>query len=238
MRHRWVQAAGSWIGFDILGQIVYASNHSMAYSYFGRDIPWFRVLGYLPWVGLLPYLIARAMSDGVPRRRLHMLAVGSFVSVVIVESLGNALDAWTNYGDAPLKYLVVAPQMAPVPIVGGYLLLADSLSGWTRVLAAFVISTVALPMVFASASWPLYVGLNADLPAFMDWLMGGAMLALTGFTVLAATQLAQNHWRVRKLELSGCRAESRSVHTPGEDVPAPDPQCRPAPPGSRRVDTT
>jgi hypothetical protein len=188
--------------YDILGKIVYASNHPVAYSYFGRDIPWFLVVGYLPWVGLLPYLISRAMSRGIPRQRLHLLAFGSFISVVIVESFGTAFDAWTYYGDVPLKFLVVAPQMAPVPIVGGYLLfaLADSLAGWKRVLAAFVISTVALPMVFASASWPLYVGLNADLPVFVDWLLGAAMLALTVFTVLAATQLAQNHWRLRELE--------------------------------------
>jgi hypothetical protein len=103
-----------------------------------------------------------------------------------------------------LKFLVVAPQMAPVPIVGGLLLfaVADRLAGWKRVGAAFAISTVALPMVFASASWPLYVGLNADLPVIVNWLLGIAMLGLTAGTVAAATKLGENHRRLIELETS------------------------------------
>lgn len=188
--------------YDILGKIVYAGNHSMAYTYFGREIPWFLVIGYLPWVGLLPYVLAQAMREGISRRTLHLLAFGSFVSVVIVETLGTHFDAWAYYGDAPLKFLVVAPQMAPVPIVGGFLLfaVADGLVGWKRMVAAFAISTVALPMVFASASWPLYVGLNAELPTAVNWLLGIGMLTLTAGTVSVTTQLVSRHRRLLQLE--------------------------------------
>lgn len=92
--------------------------------------------------------------------------------------------------------------MAPVPIVGGFLLfaVADRLSGWKRAVAAFAISTVALPMVFASASWPLYDGLNADLPVVVNRFLAIAMLALTAATVAAATQLGENHRKFLELE--------------------------------------
>lgn len=79
--------------YDILDKIVYADNHPMAYAYFGREIPWFLVIGYLPWVGLLPYLVAQAMRNGVPRSKLHWLAFGSFVSVVVFETLGTSFAA-------------------------------------------------------------------------------------------------------------------------------------------------
>jgi hypothetical protein len=179
--------------YDILGKIVYAENHPMAYNAFGRDIPWFLVLGYLPWVGLLPYLISRAMHAGISRAKLHGIAFASFLSVVVVESIGTSFDAWMYYGEAPLKFLVVAPQMAPVPIVGGFLLfaVADRLFGWRRLIAGFAVSTLALPMVFASASWPLYVGLNSDLPVVIDWILGAAMLGLSVAVVTATTKLAQ-----------------------------------------------
>jgi hypothetical protein len=152
--------------YDLLGLIVYAGNHPMAFTSFGRSVPWFLVIGYLPWVGLLPYLISRGMHAGVSRTKLHLLAFISFLSVVVVESIGTSFDAWTYYGAPPLKFLVVAPQMAPVPIVGGFLLfaVADRYTGWRRIAVGFIVSTLALPMVFASASWPLYVGLNSDLP--------------------------------------------------------------------------
>lgn len=78
------------------------------------------------------------------------------------------------------------------------------------VLAAFAISTVALLMVFASASWPLYVGLNADLPVVVNWVLAIAMLALTAATVAAATQLGENHRKF--LELEGNTRLQASAH--------------------------
>ena len=179
--------------YDILGQIVYASNHPFAYNGMGRDIPWFLVIGYIPWVGLLPCFVARMMASGSPRRTLHLLAAGSCASVIVVETLGNMFDGWDYYGEAPLKYLVVAPQLAPVPIVGGLLIYAFAypLQGWKRAGVALVVSTVALPIVFAGASWPLYVGLNFDLPIWIDWILGIAMLSLTAGFVVGATSVAE-----------------------------------------------
>lgn len=186
--------------YDILGKIVYAENNPMAYSAFGRDVPWFLVIGYIPWVGVLPIFIARLMEKGVDKSVFYKIAFGSFISVVAVESLGNYFNGWTYYGEAPLKYLVVAPQMAPVPIVGGMLLyvLAFPLKGWKRLVAAFSISTLALPMVFASASWPLYLGLYVEnLPPFMYWVAGFAMLAFTVLMVVGAALIAEEIHQVR-----------------------------------------
>jgi hypothetical protein len=185
--------------YDILGKIVYASNNPMAYVAFGRAVPWFLVLGYVPWVGLAPYLIAGWIESGVPRARLHWLAAGSMLSVVVIETLGNLTQTWGYYGVPPLKYLVVAPQMAPVPIVGGVLLyaLAWPLSGWRRAVVGFAISTLALPMVFASASWPLYFGLYVDLPVPVRWAAGVLMLLFTTGMVVGATSIG---YRLRRTE--------------------------------------
>ena len=50
--------------FDVLGVLTYAVNLDTAYSAFGRDIPWTLIVGYIPWVGLVPYLLYRLMSFG------------------------------------------------------------------------------------------------------------------------------------------------------------------------------
>ncbi len=186
--------------YDILGKIVYAQNHAMAYTAMGRDVPWFLVIGYVPWVGALAVAIARMMANGVDRRVLHCIALGSCLSVVVVEVLGNHFNGWIYYGEAPLKYLVVAPQMAPVPIVGGLLLysLVFPLTGWSRSLAAFSVCTLALPMVFASASWPLYFGLYANMPTFMNWIAGAAMLGFSVAMVVGATSIGQEIYRARQ----------------------------------------
>ena len=76
--------------YDILGKIVYAEDNPMAFHAFGRSVPWFLVIGYLPWVGLAPYLVYRAMESGVSRRRLHIVAAALFGSVMCVEIMGNS----------------------------------------------------------------------------------------------------------------------------------------------------
>lgn len=182
--------------YDILGKIVYAENNPMAYHAFGRAIPWFLVLGYLPWVGLAPYLVFKAMQGGVSRRALHIAAGILFVSVACVEIFGNSLHLWTYYGEAPMKYLGVAPQAVTYPMVGGFLLyaLASQLRGWRRVLTGFTISVMILPIGYAATSWPGYFALYADLPPVLDWLASAALLALCAAMAAGATYLAER-WR-------------------------------------------
>lgn len=178
--------------YDELGKIVYAADNVRAYTAFGRDIPLFLVLGYVPWVGLLPVLVSRMMARGVSRRRLHAIAFASFASVVVVETLGTRAGAWTYYGEPPLKYLGVAPQMAAVPIVCGFLLYAvgGARTGPARVLL-FLVPTVALPAVYASAGWPMYVALHADVPRVVDIAAGLLTLMLCAAIVTATTSAAR-----------------------------------------------
>ncbi|WP_424055414.1 hypothetical protein [Mycobacterium sp.] len=182
--------------YDILGKIVYAENNPMAFTAFGRAIPWFLVIGYLPWVGLAPYIVYKKMEAGISRRTLHIAAALLFVSVVIIETFGNLLHLWLYYGEAPMKFLVVAPQQVALPMLGGFLLyaLAGQASGWRRPAIGFVVAAVALPIVYAGASWPVYVALYADRPAALDWILSAVMLGLcVGFAV-ASTSLAEK-WR-------------------------------------------
>lgn len=182
--------------FDILGKIVYADELATAFSAFDRDIPWALVIGYVPWVGLLPYLISRAMAAGWSRARLHWIAVAAVSSVWLVEAVNLWLSAWEYYGEPPLKYFGGVAAMAGMPLVGGLLLyvFAEPLRGWARVLAGVVTPTVALPMVFAATGWPLYVALYSDLPKIADYAAIALLIALIAAVVAATTWLAER-WR-------------------------------------------
>ncbi|WP_426565402.1 hypothetical protein ACPPVT_03225 [Angustibacter sp. McL0619] len=181
--------------YDFLGKLVYARDNPVAFTAFDRSIPWFLVFSYVPWVGLLPYLIARAIGAGMSRGRLHAVAAGSFTSVVVVEFIGTSLHTWGYYGVVPLKFLPVAPQMAAAPIVTGFLLYTSDqlLRGWHRIFLV-VIPTLAFPMVFASVSWPLYVANHSDLAPVANWLVAIVMLCLTVAVIGGTTALAAR-WR-------------------------------------------
>jgi len=182
--------------YDILGKIVYAENNPMAFSAFGREVPWFLVIGYLPWVGLAPYVVYRKMEGGISRLTLHIAAALLFLSVVIIETFGNVLHLWLYYGEAPMKFLVVAPQTVAYPLVGGFLLyaLAGEATGWRRSAVGFVATAVVLPIGFAATSWPVYIALYSDLPVALDWILSAVMLGLCAAMAVAATFLAER-WR-------------------------------------------
>lgn len=95
-----------------------------------------------------------------------------------------------------MKFLVVAPQQIAVPLVGGFLLyaLAGQATGWRRPAIGFVVAAIALPIVYAGASWPVYVALYSDLPAALDWVLSLVMLGLCVGMAVASTFLAEK-WR-------------------------------------------
>lgn len=181
--------------YDILGKITYADDHVMAYTAFGREIPLFLVLGYLPWVGLLPWVLSRMMAAGISRTRLHVIAAFTFLSVVVVETLGTTLEAWTYYGEPPMKYLGVAPQAMAFPILGGFLLyaLARWATGWRRLLLIFV-PTLILPTVYAAGSWPMYVANYADVGPAVEWLSAATSMFIL-VLVLVSTTAAVARWQ-------------------------------------------
>jgi hypothetical protein len=178
--------------FDVLGKIVYAQNHPVAFTALGRSTPWFLVIGYVPWVGLLPYLIARGMADGWSRRRLYLIAIAGVSSVVGVELINLWLRAWEYYGETPLKYFGGVAAMAAVPLAGGYLIyaVADHLRGVARAVAGFLIPTMVLPMIFAATGWPLYIALYAHASGVVDWLAIAMLCVLIVAAVAGIAEMA------------------------------------------------
>ncbi|MCW3013982.1 MAG: hypothetical protein JWO02_1074 [Solirubrobacterales bacterium] len=181
--------------FDVLGKITYADDNPTMYSAMGRDIPVFLVIGYIPWVGLVPWILARRIQAGLSRRSMHVIAVSSFLSVVVVETVGTSLKAWTYYGEPPLKYLGVAPQMAAVPILGAFCLYALQpwATGRRRGLMLFV-PMLPLPAVYASASFPMYIAGYADVGAGVRWLAAATSMFFCVATVVCTTA-AVDRWR-------------------------------------------
>jgi hypothetical protein len=155
--------------FDVLGKIVYAQNNVIAFTALGRDVPWFLVIGYIPWVGLLPYVIARAMAAGWSGRQLYSISAAGVLSVAFTEFVNTFIHAWSYYGRTPLQLFGGVAAMACVPLAGGFLLYALALPrrGVPRLLAGFFIPLMTLPMMFAGVGLPLYLALYTDASLVM-----------------------------------------------------------------------
>jgi hypothetical protein len=190
--------------YDVLGKLVYARAPSgyIAYTAFGRHIPWTLVIGYVPWVGLVPYILSRQMAGGASRSRLHLIALGLTVSVGVVEIV-NALwlHGWRYYAPYSARGVLAGGiiQMSSIPIVCGFLfyVFAERVSGVRRALLGIVIPTMALPLVMAATSWPLYVSNYAEIPQWLRWAAAALAIAFCVLAVLAVTYMAER-WRGRE----------------------------------------
>jgi hypothetical protein len=181
--------------YDILGNLVYTQSPDVAYHAFGRAIPWTLVVGYEPWVGLMPYVLYRLMASGVARARLHQIAAGLIGSVLLIEIV-NALwlKDWKYYGESSWRGVLGGGviQMAAMPLLLAllYFMLAHGARGWRRALAGLVLPAMALPMVFAGTSWPLYVSNHANLPTGIDWAAAALSIAFCFVAVPVITSVA------------------------------------------------
>ncbi len=182
--------------FDILGKIAYAQNNPVAFTAFGRPIPWFLVVGYIAWVGLFPYVIARWMAAGWSKRRLYLVSLLGVLSVVGTEVVNRFLHGWVYYGEPPLQFFGGVAAMASVPLVAGFLLYALALpaTGFRRVLAGLFIPLMSLPMMFAATGFPLYIALYGDFPPLLDYVAVGALLVLISVAVIGTVRLTET-WR-------------------------------------------
>jgi hypothetical protein len=166
--------------WDLAGQIVYAQNQKILYTSFGdRGIPVFLLAGYVGWVATLGLAYSRAMARGITPQRLYQLAAASFASVLLIELVGTGSNMWDYYGQRPAALLVVAPQMAPCPLICGFMIHHYRRFAHGPSLVGFVaIPGMALAGTFAMTSWPIYYVLNSHVPAFWNWVAAVSMLSI------------------------------------------------------------
>jgi hypothetical protein len=213
--------------FDVLAKLVYPDNLDVAYSAFGRDIPWTLVVGYLPWVGLMPYLLYRLMASGAPRAQLHKIAAGLIGSVALVELLNATwLHAWKYYGETAWRGVLGGGimQMAAMPLVCAllYYLLADRMTGWRRASMGLIVPAVSLPLVFGATTWPLYFSNYTKLPAAVDWIAAGLTIALCLLAIPIITRIAQRWHAGEALLGPGNGRQARSADGRGVRDGEPD----------------
>jgi hypothetical protein len=173
-------AVGVEATFDVLGKIHYAQNsHPMIYESFGQHLPAHLIFGYIPFCGVLPFILALKMREGLTRRTLVIVALATGVAGAMIDGLGALTNSWGYYGSAPSNLLGVAPQMAGEPLVGAALLmlLIPLLRGpW--ILALVLLPGSVLAGAYAFSGWPTYVVIHANAPGWANWVAGAITLAI------------------------------------------------------------
>ena len=89
---------------DVLGKCWFP-NETIAYSAYGRDVPWWVVFCYVIFFGNLPYLFARAFQRGLLKQAFWKSIAAGFVFNAIIEVPVLQADVYTYYGNQPFEVL-------------------------------------------------------------------------------------------------------------------------------------
>lgn len=169
---------------DILGKCWFPPE-TIAYTAYGRDVPWWVVCCYGIFFGNLPFLFARAFQKGITKGLFWRSIAAGFAFNALIEMPVLAADVYTYYGNHPFN-------------VGGFPLWWMFVNTGGALSAGFLIWRFGLPLVERRpallAAVPLVTG-----PTYLAWsvivglplhttLNTGASLALT--TVAGAVTIA------------------------------------------------
>lgn len=169
--------------FDVLGQLTYAESPYVAFTSFGREIPWMLLAAYLAMVAVAPYLLARRMATGLSRTQLYWTATGLLLSSAMVEAI-NAVwwHAWRFYGESPWRGVLAGGliQIAAWTFVGAFVLYSidTQFQGWKRLFLGLVAPGVTFVGVFFATSWPMYLANYSDVSSRIAWMAAAVSVVL------------------------------------------------------------
>ena len=191
---------------DVLVLFWYPTSDSLvAFSAFGRDVPWFVVIGYGWYVGGLPYLVYRMIDNGIQPRSFWKL----FVAIMAIDMVGISVPVLMGvcgfYGNQPYDIWGYPFWWAGLdgahPMLGGLVLywLVPKLPKPFQPLAVFLTPAILLGAVSGATVWPIALALNTGLSTAMVQLAGAATFVL-GTMLVAASVLRLSG--VRRNQLS------------------------------------
>lgn len=169
---------------DILGKCWFP-NKGIAYTAYGRQVPWWVVFCYVIFFGNLPYLFVRGFQKGIKKRFFWQCIAAGFAFNALIEMPVLSVDVYTYYGHQPFN-------------LGGFPLWWMFVNTGGALSAGFLIWRFGLPLVQRRPALLAAVPL-VTAPTYLAWsvivglplhttLNTGASLALT--TVAGAVTIA------------------------------------------------
>jgi hypothetical protein len=172
---------------DILVLVWYpVTDYLVAFKAFGRHVPWLVPIGYVWFVGGLPYLVYRLLCVGIYGRRLWwVFACIMVIDCIAITAAFVLAGVGGFYGKQPFNLWGYPFWWAGLdgaqPIVGGvglYWLVPRLNKGWQKALAAVLMPTMSLGATSGAVVSPIALALNTDQPRHIMHLAGAATFAL------------------------------------------------------------
>ena len=175
---------------DLIGHCYFPNDYAIAYTAYGRGIPWWVVTAYVAYFGGLTWLNSEFLRTGPTRQRMWTIIGAVFVLNLILEMPPLANKVYLYYGDQPfmvggfpLNWLVINAlgSLFAAALVARF---ATFFTGHRQLLL------VAVPYATYFMSWvvhvPLFTLLNSEVSSTVRWIAAAVcgVLALVSMDAL------------------------------------------------------
>ncbi|MFX0578502.1 hypothetical protein [Nocardia nepalensis] len=205
-----LESPGDW-----LGATWYPYNSPWVFvDVLNRPMPFYLLLTYASYFPLGFWMCYRVLKQGPSFRSIVMLWVGGAIVNCMVEITFTQLGAHNYYGNNPVRifglplYSII--QNGAFPIFGGILLVHAHMY-WRGRHELWLIP--AIPVGFISfavcATWPMYLGLNLDLPTPLMWV---AAIAAVTLNLVLCLAIFRSAWLRRLQETAQAKLHGEARH--------------------------
>ncbi|HEY4409629.1 MAG TPA: hypothetical protein VGO87_07090 [Acidimicrobiia bacterium] len=189
---------------DLVGKCWFP-HKQIAFTVYGRGIPWWVVCCYVLFFGNLPYLFARAFEKGMTRRFFWQAMAAGFAFNAVIEIPFLNTNVYTYYGHQPFN-------VAGFPLWWMFVNTGGALSAGVLIWRFFLPALRSKPGLMAAVpfltgptylAWslvvglPLHTALNSEAALWVTTLTGAVTIGLALGAYHLYTQIActDGAWR-------------------------------------------
>lgn len=176
---------------DLVGHLRWSENiHGPAFTNFGIPVPLLIPPCYALFMGLEAYWIWSIIQKGINKRAFFLMFAAVGISDAIMEHPGVIMGVYEYYGQQPFEFykfpfywsFINGAAICSIAVVLHFV--------WPRVqgkglkmLWVIPIGIVATTAAEFGTGFPVFLAINADIPTWLQWVIGSGSLALAVFWI-------------------------------------------------------
>ena len=172
---------------DLVGHLRWADNlHGPAFVNFGLEIPLLIPPCYALFMGLEAYWIYKIIQRGITTRHFFLLFAACGISDAIMEHPGVIMGVYEYYGTQPFEFykfpfywsFTNGVAICTIAVLFHFVWPLVKDDPWKR-LAILPLGIIGTTMGEFGSGFPVFLAINADLPTWLQWMIGSLTLVIS-----------------------------------------------------------
>lgn len=172
---------------DLVGHLRWSENlHGPAFTNFGIPVPLLIPPCYALFMGLEAYWIWSVIQRGISKKGFFIMFAACGLSDALMEHPGVIMGVYEYYGSQPLEFykfpfywsFTNGAAIATIAVMLHYVWPLVKDKGWQKI-AVIPLGIIGTTMAEFGTGFPVFLAINADIPTWVQWVIGSLTVPLT-----------------------------------------------------------